>query len=114
MTVYRRLGHRRHPARDVVRSQAWRQVALAPHLSRRVVKRARIESIILLALLSGIVVIYMYRRSLFPTGWDTGVRVIAALALASLGWQFARDVGRAVGPTLFVEWIRGRPAPSAS
>jgi small conductance mechanosensitive channel len=29
------------------------------------------------------------------------VRVVTFLALISLGWQFARDVGRALGPTLF-------------
>lgn len=101
MSVPRWFGHRRTAAREVVRSQAWRQVALARHLSRRAVKRARIESLVLLAMLCGIVLIYTYRRALFPPAWDTGVRVIAALALVSLGWQFARDVGRAVGPTLF-------------
>jgi small conductance mechanosensitive channel len=29
------------------------------------------------------------------------VRVVTFLALISLGWQFARDAGRALGPTLF-------------
>jgi small-conductance mechanosensitive channel len=43
---------------------------------------------------------YRYRRDLFPSDWDTGIRVVAALAMVSLGWQFARDVGRALGPTL--------------
>jgi small-conductance mechanosensitive channel len=101
MRVSRRLGDRRHAAREVVRNQAWRQMALARHLSRRAVRRARIESFVLLAALCGIVFVYTYRRVLFPAGWDTGVRVIAAVALVSLGWQFARDVGRALGPTLF-------------
>jgi small conductance mechanosensitive channel len=85
----------------MTRSQAWRQVGLARHLSRRAVKRARIESLVLLPLIAGVVVVYEYRRALFPDGWDTGVRVVSALALLSLGWQFARDVGRAFGPTLF-------------
>jgi small-conductance mechanosensitive channel len=76
-------------------------VALARHLSRRAVRRARIESLVLLAMLCGVVLVYAYRRVLFPAAWDTAVRVVAALALVSLGWQFARDVGRAVGPTLF-------------
>jgi small conductance mechanosensitive channel len=84
-----------------MRSQAWRQMALARHLSRRAVRRARIESLVLLGLLAGVFLLYEYRHVLFPPSWDTGVRGVAALALVSLGWQFARDVGRAVGPTLF-------------
>jgi small-conductance mechanosensitive channel len=100
MNASRRIPHTRHAARDVMRSQAWRQMALARHLSRRAVRRARVESLVLLGLLAGIFLIYKYRHVLFPRSWDTGVRVIAALALVSLGWQFARDVGRALGPTL--------------
>jgi small conductance mechanosensitive channel len=84
-----------------MRSQAWRQMALARHLSRRAVRRARIESLVLLGLLAGVFLLYEYRHVLFPPSWDTGVRGVAALALVSLGWQFARDVGRALGPTLF-------------
>ncbi|MGZ6590306.1 MAG: mechanosensitive ion channel domain-containing protein, partial [Solirubrobacteraceae bacterium] len=83
------------------RNQAWRQLALARHLSRRAVRRARIESLILLPAIAGIVVVDRYRRDIFPRSWDTPVRVIAAILLVSVGWQFARDVGRALGPTLF-------------
>lgn len=83
------------------RAQAWRQVALARHLSRRAVRRARIESLVLLPLLVGDILVYRYRRDLFPSGWDTAVRAITAVAMLSLGWQFARDIGRALGPTLF-------------
>jgi len=88
--------------RGASRGQALRQrqVALARHLSRGAVRRARIESLVLLPALAGIFVVYRYRRELFPRDWDTGVRVVAALAMVSLGWQFARDVGRALGPTL--------------
>jgi small-conductance mechanosensitive channel len=56
---------------------------------------------VLLLTLAGDILVYRYRRDLFPRDWDNGVRVVAALAMASLGWQFARDVGRALGPTLF-------------
>lgn len=83
------------------RSQAWRQVGLARHLSRRAVKRARVESLVLLPILAGIFVVYSERNVLFPRGWDTAVRVVVAIALVSVGWQFARDVGRALGPNLF-------------
>lgn len=83
------------------RSQAWRQVGLARHLSRRAVKRARVESLVLLPILAGILVVYSEREVLFPRDWDTAVRVVIAIALVSVGWQFARDVGRALGPNLF-------------
>ena len=82
-------------------SQAWRQVGLARNLSRRAVKRARIQSLVLLPVLAGILTIYAYRGVLFPHAWDTGVRVATAVALVCVGWQFARDIGRAFGPTLF-------------
>jgi small-conductance mechanosensitive channel len=83
------------------RSHAWRQVALARQFSRRAVRRARIESVVLVPALGGILVVYGYRHTLFPRSWDSAVRAISALALLSLGWQLARDIGRAFGPTLF-------------
>jgi small-conductance mechanosensitive channel len=42
---------------------------------------------------------YRYRMQLF--GLDAPIRLICALALIALGWWFARDVGRALGPALF-------------
>jgi small-conductance mechanosensitive channel len=83
------------------RAQAWRQVDLARHLSRRAVRRARIESLVLLPLLAATLAAYGDRRHLFPHSWDTPIRGVTALAVVSLGWQLARDVGRALGPTLF-------------
>jgi hypothetical protein len=41
-------------------------MTLARHLSRRAVRRARIESLVLLGLLAGIFLIYEYRHVLFP------------------------------------------------
>jgi small conductance mechanosensitive channel len=82
-------------------SHSWRDVGLARQLSRRAVKRARIQSLVLLPLLAGVMVVYAYRHELFGRAYDDPVRIITFLALISLGWQFARDVGRAFGPTLF-------------
>jgi small conductance mechanosensitive channel len=83
------------------RSHSWRDVGLARQLSRRAVKRARIQSLVLLPLLVAVLVIYGYREKIFGPAYDTPVRIFTFLALISLGWQFARDVGRALGPTLF-------------
>jgi small conductance mechanosensitive channel len=82
-------------------SHSWRDVGLARQLSRRAVKRARIQSLVLLPLLAGVMVVYAYRHELFGRAWDDPIRIVTFLALISLGWQFARDVGRAFGPTLF-------------
>src|SRR5919202_3372904 len=82
-------------------SHSWRDVGLARQLSRRAVKRARIQSLVLLPVLVGVLVVYGYRDRIFGPAYDDPVRIVTFLALISLGWQFARDIGRALGPTLF-------------
>jgi small conductance mechanosensitive channel len=82
-------------------SHSWRDVGLARQLSRRAVKRARIQSLVLLPVLVGVLVVYGYRDQLFGPAYDSAARIVTFLVLISLGWQFARDIGRALGPTLF-------------
>jgi small conductance mechanosensitive channel len=82
-------------------SHSWRDVGLARQLSRRAVKRARIQSLVLLPVLVGVLVVYGYRDKLFGPAYDDPARIVTFLVLISLGWQFARDIGRALGPTLF-------------
>jgi small-conductance mechanosensitive channel len=81
------------------RSHSWREVGLARQLSARAVKRARIQTLVLLPMLVGVMVVYSYRRQIF--GIDEPIRIATVVALVALGWQFARDLGRAAGPTLF-------------
>jgi small conductance mechanosensitive channel len=81
------------------RSHSWREAGLARQLSARAVKRARIQTLVLLPMIAGVLVLYSYRQKLF--GVDEPVRIATVLALVALGWQFARDLGRAAGPTLF-------------
>jgi small-conductance mechanosensitive channel len=81
------------------RSHSWREAGLARQLSARAVKRARIQTLVLLPMIAGVLVLYSYRRKLF--GVDEPVRIATVFALVALGWQFARDLGRAAGPTLF-------------
>lgn len=83
------------------RSHSWREVGLARQLSRRAVKRARIQALILVPLLIGILVVYGYRDDLFGDDYETLVKAVTAVVLIALGWQIARDIGRALGPTLF-------------
>jgi small conductance mechanosensitive channel len=56
---------------------------------------------VLAPLLAGVLLVYGYRRQLFGPEWDTAVRAFTAIALIILGWQFARDIGRSLGPLLF-------------
>jgi small conductance mechanosensitive channel len=105
------------------RSQAWQEVGLLRQISPRVVKRARLEALVLLPLFVGIVLLYDNRVSLFGTtvpatpardgktavpahkileqALETPIRVATVLALVILGWAIARDLGRGLGPALF-------------
>jgi small conductance mechanosensitive channel len=83
------------------RSHSWRDAGLARQLSRRAVKRARIQVAVLLPLLAGTLLVYGYREQIFGPAYDTPVRIATAIVLIILGWQFARDIGRSVGPALF-------------
>ncbi len=80
-------------------SHSWREVGLARQLSAKAVRRARLETVVLLVLIVGVVVLYELREQLF--GVDLPVRVVAAVALVVFGWAFARDLGRSFGPALF-------------
>ena len=88
-------------SRMFTRSHSWREVGLARQLSRRAVKRARIQSIVLLPVLAGLYLAFVHRRALFGGAYDVPVRIGVVIGLIMVGWQFARDVGRSVGPSLF-------------
>jgi small conductance mechanosensitive channel len=60
---------------------------------------ARREVLMLLPLVVGVLLAYKYREGLF--GLDEPIRIACAVALVSLGWWVARDIGRAMAPTLF-------------
>ena len=55
-------------------SHSWRDVGLARQLSRRAVKRARIQSLVLLPALVGVLVVYGYREKLFGPAYDDYMR----------------------------------------
>ena len=103
MSNGRRTGReRQRPGQLVAASRdAWRELGLAKQLSRRAVKRARVETLLLLPLVAAVLLAYAYRDEVFGHKWDTTVRAFTAVALLALGWQFARDIGRALAPTLF-------------
>jgi small conductance mechanosensitive channel len=92
---------RRAPIRDMLqtRSHSWQEVGLARQLSRRVVRKARWHTVLFALLLVGLVVVDHYRDRLF--GVDAPASIVAAVLMLVVGWQLARDLGRALGPTLF-------------
>jgi len=96
------------------RSQAWQEVGLLRQISPRIVKRARLEALVLVPVFVGVVVLYDNRFRLLGTPGkhgrtatsleaplETSVRVATVIALMVLGWAIARDIGRGLGPPLF-------------
>ena len=79
----------------------YKQSALARLMTQEAARRAREarrEALLMLMLGLAVVGLWIWRDELFGT--DVPVRVIAALLLAAIGWRFARDIGRAMGPRL--------------
>ena len=95
------IPHPKEPMKRLLdtRSHSWREAGLARQLSSRAVKRARIQTLVLLPMIAGVLLLYSNRQRLF--GVDEPIRIATVAALVALGWQFARDLGRAAGPTLF-------------
>jgi small conductance mechanosensitive channel len=103
------------------RSQAWKDVGLIRQISPKVVKRARLEALVLLPLFAAIVLVYDERVALFgrqipyvnhegkrvlahkslEKAVETPITIVTVILLVILGWAIARDVGRGLGPALF-------------
>ncbi len=104
------------------RSAAWREVGLLRQISPRVVKRARLEALVLVPVFIAVIVVYDHRVGLLgreappyrdahgvlhpahkylESGLDTPITVLTVIALMALGWAIARDLGRVLGPPLF-------------
>jgi small conductance mechanosensitive channel len=90
------------------RSHAWREAGLLHQINPRVVKRARLEALLLVPLFVAVVVVHANRKDLLGVGAahsnsevNVLVDIATAVALLILGWAIARDAGRALGPALF-------------
>jgi len=105
------------------RSQAWKEVGLLRQISPKVVKRARLEALVLLPVFVGVVLLYNNRAELFGTyvrahrdsstghmvaayyelekAIETPLTILTVIILVILGWTIARDIGRGLGPALF-------------
>jgi small-conductance mechanosensitive channel len=95
------------------RSQSWKEVGLLRQISPQVVRRARIEALVIVPLFVAVVVLYDNRVSLLGHSvhgheattleepLEALVRIITVALLVILGWAIARDIGRGLGPPLF-------------
>lgn len=75
---------------------------LARNLRAHAAKRAQAakrEALLLVPLIVGVLLAYRYRQQVF--GLDAPIKIASVTALVILGWALARDLGRAIGPTLF-------------
>ena len=79
----------------------YKQSALSRLMSAEAARRARKarrEALLLLPVVAVLIALWHWREDLFGT--DVPVRIATALLLAAVGWRFARDIGRAMGPRL--------------
>jgi small conductance mechanosensitive channel len=66
--------------------------------ARQRARRARTQALLIAPLIAVVIVGYQNRERLF--GLDLPIRIVAVIALVILGWALARNLGRAIGPTL--------------
>ncbi|HWX52897.1 MAG TPA: mechanosensitive ion channel family protein, partial [Solirubrobacteraceae bacterium] len=88
------------------------EVGLLRQISPRVVKRARLEALVLVPAFVGVVILFENRVSIIGPAspherhpslgsLETPVQIVTVLLLVILGWAIARDIGRGLGPPLF-------------
>jgi small conductance mechanosensitive channel len=81
------------------RSHTWVDAGLARQLSRRALRRARIQIVLFAPLLAGVLFLYTQRGQI--RGGETPIQIVTVIALLMLGWSLIRDLGRLLGPALF-------------
>jgi small conductance mechanosensitive channel len=102
------------------RSDAWEAVGLALENSsgQKGAGRAKKQTLALIPLIIAVLVLYGERHRLLgetygwhktrvgwvqgwtTSPWDTPVQIAAVIVFGVLGWALARNIGRAIGPTL--------------
>jgi small conductance mechanosensitive channel len=89
------------------RSDAWERVGLEVEAGDRAVKKARRQSLVLIPLFIAVIVLHDNYQHWFHVSQHTEtslhpfVTVGTVLALLTIGWAVARDIGKAAAPTFF-------------
>ena len=89
------------PAPLVARIESWRD--LGHELTRARLRRARVETLVLAAVFSGVIIVYDHRSpwlGIASAPGKTAAQVVTVLLLVILGWAIARAFGRALSPSL--------------
>jgi small conductance mechanosensitive channel len=96
------------------RSEAWEAAGLSVGFNERVVRRARRESLVLLPLFIAILVFWGHHWEILGhisyvhhhlkhlrlhTAWPTVLLIATIVALVTVGWKLAGDLGKLAGPT---------------
>lgn len=81
------------------RSHSWVDAGIARQLSRRALRRARLQILLVAPILAAILVIYDQRDRF--AGSATAIQGVTVVALLMLGYALIRDVGRVLAPSLF-------------
>ena len=99
MGFWRKVSERDMKQLFETRSHSWVDAGLARQLSRRALRRARLQILVAAPLLVGILVLDSHRREF--AGADTAIQAVTVIALLMLGYALTRDIGRLLGPALF-------------
>jgi len=90
-------------------SHEWERAGLTQQVNEHAIRKARRQALVLIPLLAGVLVLNHYFGTHTVIGREghiyhpsrVWVHIGAAIAIALLGWAFARDIGRAAAPTFF-------------
>src|SRR6478672_5871706 len=99
MAFWRKFKDRDMKQLFETRSHSWVDAGLARQVSRRALRRARLQILVAGPLLAGILVLYARRHDF--AGADTPIRAVTVVGLLMLGYALTRDIGRLLGPSLF-------------
>src|SRR3954454_5017493 len=96
---------RKDPQRDTnrvfpTRSHSWSEVGLARHVNRAAVKRARLQTVVLLPFAVAVLLAYSHRHQLFP-GFGTAMRAETVAVPLAIGRALARSAPTSPGPGKF-------------
>src|SRR4051794_41897551 len=78
------------------RSHSWVDAGLARQLSRRALRRARIQIVLFAPLLAGVLFLYSQRKQI--TGADLPIQAGTRIALVMLGWALVPGHRRVLRP----------------
>jgi small conductance mechanosensitive channel len=75
-------------------------VGLGSEIDTATARRGKGGALLALALITGVLVVFSERKSLFP-GYGQAVRIGTVISLILLGWVLARSLGRGLAPALY-------------